>query len=53
MVIAQLREVPSAERSRETAQEHQHHRSIPQEIIQPDSVSAVVGKHEPRCRGSN
>jgi hypothetical protein len=53
MVVAQLREVPSAERSRKTAQEDQHDGSIPQEIVEYDVVSVVVGKHETGCSGSN
>ena len=43
MVVAQLREVPAAERSGKAPQEHEHHRTPGDEVVAvaPESVAAV------------
>jgi hypothetical protein len=53
VVVAQLREMPTAEWSRESSQEHQHHGSARDEVIERDRLSLRVGKRESRCRDSN
>ena len=53
VVVAQLREMPTAERSREPSQEHQDNGSVNEEIIQRHDVAGRAEKRESRRRGSN
>ena len=53
VIVAQLREMPTAERSGEPSQEDEYDRPASEHTVQVDRLSRLVGKREPRCRASH
>jgi hypothetical protein len=53
VVIAQLREMPTTEWSRETSQEDQDDGSVSEEIVERERVTSLVPERESRCLGSD
>lgn len=53
MVIAQLREMPTAERSGEPSQEHEYEGSAHEQTVEVDRLSRLAGQREPRRRASH
>lgn len=53
VVVTQLREVPAAERSGETTQEHDDDRPGGEQVVEGDRMTLTVGEREPRGRLAN
>ena len=53
MVLAQLREMSTAERSGEPSQEDEYDGSASEQTVQVDRFSRLIEQREPRCRFAN